>query len=281
MVGRALQTAAAARGVPLVCLSRADLDVTVAEQVRASFGDIRPDVVVHLAAYTAVDRAEDELDLAMAVNRDGAANVAAAAREVGARVVFVSTDYVFDGSASRPYRPDDPACPVNAYGRTKWLGEQAVRAADPRNAILRTSWVFAPWGKNFVRTIASRSLQDLELRVVGDQWGRPTSAQDLAVALLLLAEDPSRTGTMHFANAGVTTWYELAASAIALLRDAGREPRARLTEVTTPEYPTRARRPRYSVLDTTRFTEWTKITPRDWRRALADTIEALASEANA
>lgn len=276
MVGRAVRLAAAMGGKPLVCLPRAELDVADGDLVRRTFETLRPTAVIHLAAYTAVDDAEDDTARAMSVNRDGSANVAAAARAVGARVVFVSTDYVFDGSSSRPYRPDDAVNPVNAYGRTKWLAEGAIREANPDHIIVRTSWVFAPWGKNFVRTIAAKCMSASELRVVNDQRGRPTSARDLADVLLPLAADHRATGTVHFANAGETTWFDLAAATIDLMRRKGMAPRARLVAVGTKDYPTKARRPHYSVLDTTTLTRVTGIVPRDWREALADTIDVLA-----
>lgn len=275
MVGRALRLAAAAGAVPLVCLPRAELDVTDGHSVRTTFERLRPEVVIHLAAYTAVDDAEDDTARAMSVNRDGSANVAAAARSIGARVAFVSTDYVFDGSSTRPYLPDDPVNPINAYGMTKWLAEEAIRESGAEHVIVRTSWVFAPWGRNFVRTIAAKCMRDGELRVVDDQRGGPTSARDLADVLLRLAGDHRATGTLHFANAGETTWHNLAAATMDLLRGKGMTPRATLVAVGTKDYPTKARRPLYSVLDTTSLTRVTGLEPRDWRKALADTMDVL------
>lgn len=275
MLGRAVTQAAEVRDVPVLGADQSDLDVTDLRLVRDVFQRVRPGAVLNLAAYTAVDRAETETATAMAVNRDGAANVAAASLEVGARMVHVSTDYVFDGRARQPYRPTDEPNPINQYGRTKWLGEQSVSTALDDHLIVRTSWVFAPWGNNFVRTIAQLAQGDEPLRVVADQCGRPTSALDLAQVLLDLAWRNDVRGTLHFANSGSTTWHGLAQAIVEMLEQSGNFARPEVIPISTADLPRPAPRPAYSVLDTEAFTAVTGIVPRAWRTALSETLATL------
>jgi dTDP-4-dehydrorhamnose reductase len=274
MLGRAVSRAAKQRGVVLVGLDRSTLDITDFARVHKAIRETRPRVVLNLAAYTAVDRAEREADRALAVNKVGAANVATASAEFGARMMHVSTDYVFDGRAHRPYRPTDTANPINVYGRTKFLGEEAIRGQLEDHLIVRTSWLFAPWGNNFVRTIAQHSRADRPLRVVADQRGRPTSAVDLAEVLLDLAESDAQ-GTLHFANAGATTWHGFAEAVVGMLGDLRSSVKQQIIPISTAEFPTAAPRPAYSVLDTDSFSAATGIVPRSWSVALSETLAEL------
>jgi dTDP-4-dehydrorhamnose reductase len=275
MLGRATERVAERRGLSVIGLSRSEVDIGDRDQVIDVTRRLKPRVILNLAAYTAVDRAESEPDLAMAVNQNGAANMAAAAREVGARMIHVSTDYVFDGRARHPYRPTDPVNPVNVYGRTKWLGEQSVRAELEDHLIVRTSWLFAPWGRNFVRTIARRAREHEPLRVVADQCGRPTSAVDFASALLDVAGRGDVRGTLHFANSGPTTRCAFAEAIVAMLAAQDPSVDREVIPVATAERPTPAARPAYSVLDTESFTAATGIVPRSWREALSDVVAEL------
>jgi dTDP-4-dehydrorhamnose reductase len=262
------------KGFTTVALDRTQLDVTDVDAVVHAIEAAQPDVVVNAAAYTAVDTAETEPELAMRVNAEGAAHIATAATLLGASVIQISTDYVFDGSATVPYRPDDHVHPIGAYGESKLAGEAAVRAISPQHAIIRTSWVFSHRGRNFVRAMLGRS-GDKELRIVGDQRGRPTSAADLADALLAVAsamtEDRALCGTWHFANAGATTWYDFAR---AIFETSGTGS-PQVTAIVTSDYPTRARRPRFSVLDTSSFELQFSLTPRPWHDALRDTLRQI------
>lgn len=271
MTGWELARRAPEAGFHCTAFGRRELDVSDGAAVRDAVQSAQPDVILNAAAYTAVDRAESDREVAMRVNGEAPGHLARAAVEAGAAIVQISTDYVFDGTASAPYAPDHPANPVSAYGESKLAGENAIREVSERHAIIRTSWVFSGRGRNFVRTMYAKNPGD-ELRVVNDQVGRPTSAGDLADALLVVAksmhDDRSLHGTWHFANAGVTTWYDFA-RAIFDVRG-GEAPAVR--PVSTAEYPTAARRPAYSVLDTQSFEETFGVVPRHWREPLRETL---------
>lgn len=275
MLGRAVTELAHERSVEVAGLSHADVDVTEQDHVRAALEALRPRVVLNLAGYTSVDRAEQEREQALQVNRDGAANVALAARAVGAPVFYISTDYVFDGQARVPYAPDAATHPLSVYGRSKWLGEEAVRSRHPHHVIVRTSWVFAAWGTNFLRTIVQLALAGRQLRVVDDQLGSPTAAQDLAGALFALLEKPEFCGTVHFSCAGSVTWYGFARAILEELEARGSTSLPEIVPVTGADYGAPAQRPGYSVLDTTLFTAVTGVEPRSWRAALAETMNNL------
>jgi dTDP-4-dehydrorhamnose reductase len=247
-VGRAL-TAAAPDPATFVTLDRAACDISDEAQVRRAIAEARPDVVFNAAGYTAVDRAEAETEAARRLNGLAPGRIAAAAREAGARLVHVSTDFVFDGRASRPYRPGDATGPLSAYGRTKLVGEDMVRAADPAALIVRTAWVYAPAGRNFVNTMLAMMREKGRVGVVADQIGTPTRAASLAGALWGLAAAGAR-GLHHYTDAGVASWYDFAvaieeeARALGLLARA-----AEVMPVPTTAFPTPAARPAYSVLD--------------------------------
>jgi dTDP-4-dehydrorhamnose reductase len=276
MTGAELVRQARRKGWKCEGYTKSDLDITDSFAVQAAIESTRPDIVVNAAAFTAVDAAESAREEAMRVNAEGAGNLARAAKSLGATIVHISTDYVFDGRASRPYLPSDPVNPVNAYGKTKLAGEKAVRAEGDKHLIVRTSWVYGHEGRNFVRAMLRAADDKRELRIVNDQQGCPTSAADLAGALLDAAEavhkSPSLAGTYHFSNSGITTWYEFA-KAIFDIRG-GEIPRMR--PISSAEYPTAARRPAWSVLDTTAFESTFDITPRPWREALADTMRRIS-----
>jgi len=261
------------------------LDITNATAVESAVREGRPDVIINCAAYTAVDRAESEAAQAAAVNTTGARNVAAAANAAGVPIIHVSTDYVFGGDARIPYTPDAPTSPLGVYGVTKLAGETAIREEAPHHAIIRTSWVFSHRGQNFVRTMMRLAAERDELRVVDDQVGRPTSAADMAGALLVVADavtqDRKASGTYHFANAGETSWLEFAAAILDELSKRGDSRIPRLVPVRTSEYPTAAQRPAYSVLDTATFESRFGIVPRSWREALRDTIDLSLLAASA
>ena len=241
------EVVAACDGHEVVALARADLDITDAAAVRAAVRDSRPDAVINCAAWTDVDGAESAEDAATAINGDGAGHLAAAAAEAGAHVVHVSTDYVFPGDATEPYREDSPTGPRSAYGRSKLAGERAVAAAAPHaHAIVRTAWLFGPHGANFVDTMLRLAREHSELKVVDDQLGCPTYAGHLASALVQVAE-ARLPGVLHVAGGGSCTWYELARATFAR---AGVE--VTVHPCTTAEFPRPAPRPAYSVLGSTR-----------------------------
>jgi dTDP-4-dehydrorhamnose reductase len=240
----------------VVALARAELDVTDADAVFRCFLDERPDAVVNCAAYTNVDGAEDDLPAAMEVNADGARSVAAAAAEVAAKVVQVSTDYVFDGSKPGPYLESDEPRPLSVYGQTKLAGERETQLANPRHLIARSSWLFGTAGRNFVETMLALGTEHGEVLVVRDQVGCPTYTGHLAEALIRLV-DTEAYGIHHLAAAGECSWYEFAQE---IFRQAGVE--CRVMSCTTAEFPRPAPRPPYSVLGTERpdaieLPEWT------------------------
>ena len=276
MTGAELVRQARKKGWKCEGYMKSDLDIGDPYAVEAAMKSSKPDIVFNAAGFTAVDAAESSREDALRVNGEGAANVARAAKAIGATVVHISTDYVFDGRASRPYLPTDPVNPVNVYGKTKLAGEVGVRDSAQKYLIVRTSWVYSHEGRNFVRAMLRAADDGRELRIVNDQQGSPTSAADLASALLEAGEaahaTPSLAGTYHFSNSGITNWYEFA-NAIFAIRG-GDIPRMR--PVTTLEYPTPAKRPAWSALDTTSFERAFGVQPRSWRDALADTMRRLA-----
>ncbi len=275
MTGAEVTRQAIAKGWECSSFARQDLDINDGAAVSAATMHVMPDVVVNAAAYTAVDDAESNEDLATAVNGTGAGEVARAASAAGAAIIHISTDYVFDGRATEAYKASDPVNPIGAYGRSKLAGEIAVRSAASRHIIVRTSWVFSHEGRNFVRTMLRLGSTRDEISVVSDQFGSPTSAADFAAALIRTAEamrrDHAVHGTYHFSNSGVTTWYDFA-RAIFDIRG-GVSPV--LTPITTAQYPTPAKRPRWSVLDCTSFENEFGISRRPWRASLADVMEHI------
>jgi dTDP-4-dehydrorhamnose reductase len=247
MLGRAVTDAASRLGHDVVSLSRAELDITDPDLVDRLVAAAQPRAVVNCAAWTDVDAAEAHEARATAVNGAGAGNVARAAAEIGARVVHVSTDYVFDGLKQAPWVESDPVGPVGAYGRSKLAGEREVAAATPRHAIVRTAWLFGAGGRNFVDTMLDLCRERDEVSVVTDQVGNPTWTVHLADALVELAERNGDVGVFHAAAAGWCSWYELA---VEVFDRAGASCRVRPT--TTERFPRPARRPAYSVLGTER-----------------------------
>lgn len=282
MTGGEVSERAERAGWTVFPYSRAELDITDMAAVEAVVRACRPDAIINCAAYTAVDRAESEPELAAAVNIDGTRNIAVSAAGAGAAVIHLSTDYVFGGNATVPYAPDASTAPLGVYGKTKLAGENAVREQSPRHFIIRTSWVFNHRGANFVKTILRLAAERDELRVVNDQIGRPTSAADLADALLVVADSVTQhsamQGTYHFANSGETSWFDFARAILGELSTRGESSLPRLVAIKTSDYPTAARRPGYSVLDTESFTARFGVVPRPWRDALRDTISLTLAE---
>jgi len=262
LLGTALVPALESAGHAVRALRHADADVTRPEELRRAIGDFRPEWLVHLAAFTRVDECETRRDHAFAVNAEGARNAASAAREAGAGLLVVSTDYVFDGRARAPYREDDPVAPLSVYGESKLAGERAVREVLKHHLIVRSAWLFGAGGPNFVDTILARARAGEALRVVDDQRGSPTLAADLARGITRLLE-VGATGTVHCTNAGEASWHELAAHA---LKTAGLP--ARLERTDSASYPRPARRPAYSVLNNERYARLAGGMLPGWRDAV-------------
>jgi len=266
-------------GLRLVAPTRAELDLADVRATQAYLAGKSWAGVINCAAFTAVDRAEAEAVAAWQLNALLPSALAAATGPAGIPLVHVSTDYVFDGTKPTAYETDDTPNPISVYGASKLGGELAVRASNPRHAIMRTSWVFSSRGSNFVRTMLRLGRERDCLRVVDDQFGRPTGAADLAAAiraamLRLIGGDAAVSGTFHFANEGATTWHGFAEAIFRRAAAAG-QPAPRLEAIPTADYPTPARRPRSSVLSTTSFANAFGLTPRPWDEALADCMAAL------
>ena len=262
------------------------LDLADGDAIRAMVRDANPTIIVNAAAYTAVDKAEQEPELAAKVNAVAPGVLAEEARRVGAALVHYSTDYVFDGSGTRPWRENDPVAPLGEYGRTKLAGEEAIRAAGAAHLILRTSWVYGVRGNNFVRTMLRFARERAELRVVSDQVGAPTSARCLCdvtcLALAQVLRDPAemlaeRGGVFHVACGGETSWHAFAEEIFRQARSMGMNLAVeRVTPITTAEYHTPARRPLNSRLDRAKLREAFGLCPPDWSTALAETLPLLA-----
>jgi dTDP-4-dehydrorhamnose reductase len=259
-------------GADVVALDRHDMDVTDAAAVDGVIRAARPDVLINAAAYTAVDAAEDAEEEAFAVNERGPAVLAGALARHGARLVHVSTDYVFAGDASEPYEPDDATGPRTAYGRSKLAGERAARAALPACHIVRTAWVYGGPGPNFVDTMIKLESTRDTVDVVDDQIGSPTWVRDLAGALVALGESGAAPGVLHYVNDGQASWCELAREVFRLV---GADP-ARVRPVSSAQFPRPAPRPAWSVLATTSWTKQDLPPPRHWRAALADALAGKA-----
>jgi dTDP-4-dehydrorhamnose reductase len=257
---------------------RAELDITQPDLIRRCLADFRPDVVINAAAYTAVDRAEIEQQSASHINVDGTANLARAAAAANARLIHISTDFVFDGQRSSPYRPDDEPAPLCVYGATKLAGERALLAVMPGSStIVRTAWVYAATGQNFVRTMLRLMRERGRVRVVADQVGTPTSAASLAEVLWQFAGRPELSGTFHWTDAGVASWYDFAVAVAEEASAAGiLSTRPIVEPITTQDYPTAARRPAYSVLDKRSTLAALGVQSVHWRERLRTVIQEVS-----
>ena len=246
-----------------------ELDITSAEAVEAFFRCEKPAVVVNCAAYTAVERAEEDEVQADKINHQAVALLADACKRYDATLVHISTDYIFSGDADVPYTEEVAPAPINTYGCTKLAGEMAVAESGCKSIILRTSWLYSEFGNNFVKTIQSLMATRSEVRVVADQIGTPTYAGDLAAAItyIINSEQLDKLGTYHYSNEGACSWYDFACE-IARLNESS----CKVTPCTTEEFPTKARRPRYSVLDKSKFVATFGITIPEWHNSLAKAI---------
>ncbi len=270
----------APRDVEIIAMGRPQLDLARRASVLSTLRASRCDAIVNAAAYTAVDKAESEPDMAMSVNGDGAGHVAEIAAELRVPLVHLSTDYVFDGRLDRPYREDDATGPTGAYGRSKLTGEQKIASIHPDHAILRTAWVYSPFGANFVRTMLRLGETRSELGVVSDQRGNPTYALDIADAVVAIAQRlradpaPNLRGVFHMTGGGEATWADFAEEIFAEAQKYGRTP-VRVNRIATADYPTPARRPANSRLDNARLQAAFGLSLPDWRSSTAACVRRL------
>lgn len=254
---------------------RDEVDITDAQQVKACFAGFKPDYCINCAAYTAVDKAETDQDVAFKINAAAVKNLAAACTQFGTKFIHISTDYVFDGRGTEPYKEDHPTAPVSVYGKTKLQGEQEALAAAPDVIIIRTSWVYSEHGHNFVKTMLRLMQSRPELGVVADQWGSPTYAADLAEAILHIVNSGNwQKGFYHFSNAGTITWHQFAQ---AIKELSGFD--CNVKAITTADYPTPAARPAYSVMDTRKIQQVYGITMKDWKESLRVCLQKLKQAA--
>lgn len=270
----------AAAGHEVVAIGRPDLDLVNPASVVRTLTDVAPDVIVSAAAYTAVDKAEDESDLANAVNGVGAGAAAQAARALGVPIIHISTDYVFDGTLDRPYVESDPTSPTGVYGATKLAGEQAVLDGHADSAVLRVAWVYSPFGGNFVKTMLRLAGDRDEVSVVADQQGNPTSALAIADGILRVATNlvsdgsPDLRGVFHMTAQGEGSWADFAEAIFASSAARG-GPSAAVRRIGTADYPTRATRPANSRLDCSRIARIHGVTLPDWRTSLDEVMDRL------
>jgi dTDP-4-dehydrorhamnose reductase len=253
--------------IEIAGFGRGELDVTEPEQCRNVIGSYKPEVVIHCAAYTKVDQAESEPDEAYRVNADGTRNAALAAEQIGAKFVYISTDYVFDGKANAPYRENDRPDPQSVYGKSKLAGEQLVQSLSSRYFIVRTSWVYGKYGSNFVKTMLRLAEERDRLKVVNDQVGSPTYTLDLAQFLLELVKT-DHYGIFHVSNTGACSWYEFAK---AIFEERGLH--VQVEPCATAEFPRPAPRPAYSVLDHGAIRAHGLKPLRPWREALRSFLQ--------
>jgi len=284
-VARALAERAPVHGARAVLLGRPQLDLTNPSGIEDILIETGGDLIVNTAAYTAVDQAESEPDLANAVNVIGAGVVAGAAASMRVPIIHLSTDYVFDGTADRPYREDDEPRPLGVYGASKLLGEQAVASEASNHVILRTAWVYSPFGRNFARTMLRLAEERDEISVVADQYGSPTSAFDIADGILAVGrnlmtrrDDAQLCGIFHMTGSGFASWAEFASE---IFQQSARleGPAARVRPIMTADYPTPARRPANSRLDCSRLAHLHGVVLPDWRASLEVCVKRLIADA--
>jgi dTDP-4-dehydrorhamnose reductase len=274
-VGYCLQQQLIEANWDFIALTRSDLDISDANAVENIVTRVRPDIIINAAAYTAVDKAEQEQEIAYAINRDGPANLARAAKNINAAILHISTDYVFSGDATGTYLEEDATAPQGIYGQSKLQGEQAVVATNEKHIILRTAWVFGEHGNNFVKTMLRLGRTRDTLGIVADQEGGPTYAGDIAKALLAIAKhyaegNPMHWGIYHYSGLPHISWFGFAQQIFAEAERAGiyEKPTPQLNAITTSEYPTPAKRPANSKLDCSKIERVFRLTPSNWQTAL-------------
>ena len=279
-VGWELCRQAKAKGFAVEGLTRESLDLTNLAELRHVIQRAAPDILINAAAYTAVDKAEQEQELAYLVNQEAPAVMAHVCAELNIPLLHISTDYVFAGDATQAYSETDPTSPLGVYGNSKYAGEQSIVSQHAQHIILRTSWVFGQHGQNFVKTMLRLAQEREELRVVGDQIGCPTAAKDIAQALLIMAEryfaeQNLPWGIYHYGGDKAVSWCQFAEAIISKARQQLTLAVKKITPIPTADYPTPAKRPHYSVLASEKIMTTFGIAPSDWQASLTDMIKEL------
>jgi dTDP-4-dehydrorhamnose reductase len=279
-LARALGRIGSISGIPVICAGRPEIDLAQISSGKSAVLAAKPAIVINAAAYTAVDKAETEPELAYAINADAVGVLAAICADTGVPLITVSTDYVFDGRKKSPYVESDPTCPINIYGASKVAGEEQVRKRLQQHIILRTSWVYSWEGRNFVLAMADRIAKGAETKVVTDQTGSPTYVEDLAdsicsvAATILSGRNGDVWGTYHLTSAGITSWFNVAQEIFSAYERSGVKTPP-LSPILSADFPTKAQRPAYSVLDNNLISQRLSITMPDWRDALARCLTRL------
>lgn len=273
-LGHCIKKVAAEKGTEILFPDERSANILDTALLEGLFKQAKPDFVVNCAAYTAVDKAEDDVELCRKVNRDGATNIALLCKKYGAVMVHVSTDFVFKGDHPDLLKEGDPADPINVYGLTKLEGEEGVAGILQEHFIIRTSWLYSEYGNNFVKTMLRLGGERDELSVIADQVGTPTYAIDLAGAILSIIESGTKEyGIYHYSNEGVTSWYDFAMGIFDLS-----ETKIKVYPIPTSQYPTRAVRPKFSVMDKTRIKKTFGVDVPYWRDSLAICIDRLKKQ---
>jgi len=269
--------------IDITAFNRSELDITDANALETVFTGIKPDFVVNAAAYTAVDKAETEHDQAFLINETGPKNIALACAKFDATLIHISTDYVFNGEKQSAFREDDITDPINAYGLSKWRGEEAVRNTLNKHIILRVSWVFGLHGNNFVKTMLQLAKERAELNIVGDQYGCPTATESISKVILTIIEQLNNGkddvyGTYHYCDKPVTNWYEFAQQIFAEAEEYGQLKLTKTNKISTKQYTTPAKRPRNSEMDCSLIKKTFGIEQYDWQQALNKVIKELEQQ---
>lgn len=277
-LGRCVQDVVAMSNHQLLAFDSKELNITCHSHVKEVVGNVKPDLIINAAAYTAVDKAEEELEQAFAVNELGVRNLAVLAESLGIPVIHISTDYVFDGLAVEPYKPTDRVCPQGVYGASKLAGEKALAENTSRYLVLRTAWVFSEYGNNFVKTMVRLANERDTLSVVADQYGCPTYARDLASAIISLCDLYEYSGELdwgihHFCGDTPTSWHGFARTIFFKAKALGIvDSIPELTAISSSQYPTLAKRPEYSVLDMSSLLE---LSPSNWQKSLDIVLQKI------
>ena len=280
-VGTELVTIANQHGFGVIAAGRAELDISQPKSIGKFIESQSPNIVINAASYTAVDKAEEEQEIAYAINRDGAANLAMVCKEHNIPLLHISTDYVFDGTKKDAYSESDNTSPLGIYGTSKWQGEEGIREKCPQHIILRVAWVFGAQGNNFVKTMLRLGKERDELNVVADQFGGPSPAKYIAETLIALAEKYKKDktlewGTYHYCGTEKTTWCEFAKEIFKQAKEQGLiEKEIKVNAITTEEYPTSAKRPANSMLDCSKIKKTFGIEMPSWKTALNQVLAEL------
>jgi dTDP-4-dehydrorhamnose reductase len=279
-LGKEVEKLVVNAGLNIIPMDLPEIDITDPDMLNRIFSELKPSIVINAAAYTAVDLAETQKDICYAVNISGPANLTQLCDKYNARLIHISTDYVFDGKGNTPYQEDDPVSPVNVYGHSKSEGEKAVIAGSGKHIVLRTSWLYGRYGKNFVKTMLRMGQEKKEIKVVNDQYGCPTCAYDLAKVILIIVQQfldgkSYNSGIYQYCGSGITTWYDFAVSIFQFAGEIGLNKLPLVTPIPTSQFPTAAKRPLYTVLDCSKIKTSFGVELYPWKQSLKKTIQQI------